>query len=70
SRTESLDELALETAYRCLPCQWMRIIGSGTFCASAFLYFFDLFSIVSVSHKVPTSYPQRYPQKAILLLYL
>ncbi|MFB2815865.1 hypothetical protein ACE014_18665, partial [Shewanella xiamenensis] len=37
SRTESLDELALETAYRCLPCQWMRIIGSGTFCASAFL---------------------------------
>ncbi|WP_231640393.1 hypothetical protein, partial [Shewanella sp. Sh95] len=23
--------------FRCLPCQWMRIIGSETFCASAFL---------------------------------
>ncbi|MFB2650854.1 hypothetical protein, partial [Shewanella mangrovisoli] len=61
-RSKSLDELALETAYRCLPCQWMRIIGSRTFCARAFFGFFDLFSIVSVSHKIPTIYPQTYPQ--------
>ncbi|MGL5486478.1 MAG: hypothetical protein ACRDC6_09335, partial [Shewanella sp.] len=61
--------LALATAYRCLPCQWMRIIGSETFCARAFLYFFDLFSIVSVSHKVPTNYPLSYPQNDLLLIH-
>jgi len=64
------DSHCYRVSFRCLPCQWMRIIGSRTFCASAFLRFFDLFSIVSVSHNVPTNYPQRYPQKTILLVYL
>ncbi|MCL1122900.1 hypothetical protein, partial [Shewanella seohaensis] len=58
----AFDSHCNRVSFRCLPCQWMRIIGSRTFYARAFFRFFALFFKSLFTPKLGTSYPLLIPK--------